>query len=222
MPSTLTHNQCRTKVCVVCFQSKKSMRSILGNSTFTEILKANVGQNFDATNPRIPSGLCSLCRNKYFSANKEPFSIPQYLQFVVAPENLDEPCECEICLKVRPIGKKSGLLEGKPQPHAGGRPKSSPPIQKKQAKLSSSDLCRICLVPKDSNHNSKTCNESTKTRNLLNLTLDEQGKPNKTGEKIAGKVLKGMDPSPKSDFPFLEQEKSCQSQREQQSQSKIG
>ena len=118
------------------------------------------------------------------------------VQFVVAHENVVEPCECEICLKVRHSGKKSGLLQGKPWPHPVGRPKINPPVQQKQLKLSPVNLCRIYLVPKNSNHSSKTCNESTKTKNIFNLTLDEQGRPNMTGEKIAWKVLKGIDPSP--------------------------
>ena len=57
-------------------------------------------------------------------------------------------------------------------------------------------LCALCLTPKGPDHNLKQCNDIRKTKNMLNMTHDEQGKPNKTGEKIAGKVLKGMDPSP--------------------------
>ena len=104
MPPILTHNQCRAKICVVCFEPKpqKSLRNIPGNSNYIEILKSNVGQNFDFTNPRIPTGLCDFCRKRYFSKEKKTFTIPQYLQFVVVPENLDQPCDCAICLKVRP------------------------------------------------------------------------------------------------------------------------
>ena len=57
--------------------------------------------------------------------------------------------------------------------------------------------CGRCLVVKGPDHNPKRCNEATKTKTILGLTHDEQGRPNKTGEKIAGKVIKGMDPSPK-------------------------
>ena len=57
-------------------------------------------------------------------------------------------------------------------------------------------LCGLCLVLKGPDHDSKRCNEITKTKNIINLTHDEEGKPNKTGEKVASKVVKGMDPSP--------------------------
>ena len=110
------------------FKEKKYLRSLLNNSNYSEILKANVGQNFDASNPRMPTGLCDFCRKKHFSA----FSIPQYLQFVVAPENLSTPCICAIGMKVKPSGKSSGLKPGNIIPHPGvGRPKFSPDIQKK-------------------------------------------------------------------------------------------
>ena len=198
--SKLTHTQCRSKLCVVCFEPKKSLRDITGNSNFILVLKNNVGQNFDPSDPRIPSSLCDTCRKENFSqkaiSDNKTFSIPQYLQFVVVPDNVDGPCECAICMKVRSGGSKTGLLQGKPVPHPGGRPVSSPNISTKQLKMSPNNLCSICLVPKGPEHNSKSCNEATKTKSILSLTHDEEGKPNKTGEKIAGKVLKGMDPSP--------------------------
>lgn len=164
-------------------------------------LKANVGQNFDTTNPRIPTSLCSGCRLENFSAKaiaeSKSFSIPQYLQFVVVPENVDAPCDCSICFKVKKGDRgKSNLLQGKKSTHAGGRPVSSPDIPKKQPKSSPISLCGLCLVPKGPDHNSKRCNEITKTKNIITLTHDEEGKPNKTGEKVASKVVKGMEPSP--------------------------
>ena len=70
------------------------------------------------------------------------------------------------------------------------------PVSKKVQKGSPISLCSICLVPKGPDHNAKRCNEITKTKNIISLTHDEQGNPTKTGEKIASKVLKGMDPSP--------------------------
>ena len=111
MPNkTLTHTQCRAKVCVVCFKTHKDkdMRDISGNSDLIQVLKTNLVQNFYVLNPRIPTGLCTVCRKKYFSkkavTENKKFVIPQYLPFVVAPENVDEPCNCAICLKVRPNG----------------------------------------------------------------------------------------------------------------------
>ena len=166
--SPLTHTQCRAKLCVVCFEPKKSLRNITTNLEFIKILKTNVGENFDASNPRIPTGLCSSCRNAHFKSEGEnkSFSIPQYLQFVVAPENVDEPCECAICIKVRTSGGPSGLMKGKPKSNAGRKPSSSPNIQKKQLKSSPTGLCSICLVSKGPEHNSKTCNEANKTKSI--------------------------------------------------------
>ena len=115
---------------------------------------------------------------------------------MIVPTNVDTVCDpsCDICLKARQDGK---LLERK-QPHLGGRPSKdpSPSNVKKKLKTNPINLCGLCLTPKGPDHDSKQCNDVTKTKNILSMTLDEQGKPNKTGEKIAGKVVKGMDPSP--------------------------
>ena len=130
----LTHAQCRAKVCIICFERKKSMRDLRSNADYVANFKKIVGPNFDIENPRIPSGLCDYCRKLYFSkegiAENKTFTIPQYLQFVVAPANVDEVCDCEICLKAR----QSGKLPGRKPLHSGGRPIkkiSSSPIMKK-------------------------------------------------------------------------------------------
>ena len=97
MPTpTLTHNQCRARVCIICFEVKKNSRLITDNSEWIEKFKENIGVNFDITNPRLPNGLCNSCRLKYFSktkAKETSFKIPDYLHFVVAPENSDEPSQ---------------------------------------------------------------------------------------------------------------------------------
>ena len=124
----LTHTQCRAKVCIICFEVKNGLRDVANNSDYIKILRQNVGPNFDIKNPRIPTGICNPCREKYFSKSKigefkgEIFKIPDYLQFVVAPDNVDEPDDCAICQKVRPTGSSSGLRRGKPSPVSRGRP----------------------------------------------------------------------------------------------------
>ena len=89
----LTHAQCRSKLCIVCFEQRKAMRDISCNVEFIATLKKNVGENFDIENPRLPTGLCDSCRKSYFSkvavAENKTFTIPQYLQFVVVPPSVD-------------------------------------------------------------------------------------------------------------------------------------
>ena len=59
----LTHAQCRSKICIVCFEKKKTLRDISkGNFEIIANLKRVVGQNFDIENPRVPNGLCDSCR----------------------------------------------------------------------------------------------------------------------------------------------------------------
>ena len=199
----LTHTQCRAKVCIKCFEAKKSLRDVSGNADWIQKFKENIGPNFDISNPRLPTGLCDSCRKMYFTKTKEgqpveeiKFRIPDYLQFVVAPENVDESFDCAICLKIRPNGKKSGLLNHRKSPHAGGRPPKTPEIKKTSLKAPDSPgLCKRCLRLKDNDHDKKKCNTTTLTRTIISLTHDENGKPNEIGEKIAARVIKGMEAS---------------------------
>ena len=129
--SSLSHAQCREKVCLICFEVKKSSRIIKENQqNYIDRLKAVVGANFDITDQRIPTGLCDSCRKEYFTyasiAADKRFNIPQYLQFVVVPENIHEKCDCSICQKLRPQGKKVGLYQpkdGRVGNSGAGRPK---------------------------------------------------------------------------------------------------
>ena len=63
----LTHAQSRAKICIVCFEKKKTIRDISCNTEFIANLKKNVGQNFDINDSRLPTGLCDSCRKSYFS-----------------------------------------------------------------------------------------------------------------------------------------------------------
>ena len=139
----------------------------------------------------------------YFSKKaieeKKSFQIPQYLQIIVAPENKDEVCDCDICLKVRSEGDKSGLRKGKAAKHAGGRPPNPPELKKtplKSKKPSPDALCARCLCLKGPDHDHKKCNDVTLTTNILTITHGEDGAPNKVGEKVAGRIIKNMEPSP--------------------------
>ena len=68
--SKFSHTQCRARVCIICFEVKKGLRDVANNSDYIQILRQNVGPNFDVENPRIPTGICGSCRKKYFSKNK--------------------------------------------------------------------------------------------------------------------------------------------------------
>ena len=132
--SKLTHAQCRQKVCLICFEHKSSVRVISEQANFqawNDHLRRVVGKNFDIHDQRQPDAICNNCRLKYFSSKaieenktRKTFNIPQYLQFVVAPQNKDEVCDCDICLKVRqgPDANNPGLKPGSAS-HAGGRPR---------------------------------------------------------------------------------------------------
>ena len=77
----LTHAQSRAKICIVCFEKKKALRDITCNVEIIANLRKNVGQNFDISDPRLPTGLCDSCRKSYFSkdavAKNKTFTIPQ-------------------------------------------------------------------------------------------------------------------------------------------------
>ena len=149
--ATLTHSQCRAKVCIICFQPNLNSRDVTHKTEWINKFKHYIGPNFDISNPRLPTGLCNSCRLGYFTKGKDKsFKIPQYLQFVVPPENVDEPCDCAICQKVRPSGTNLGGLRPGTKSYGDGfgRPKkvSTPEVKKSSLKAPHSPgLCKICL-----------------------------------------------------------------------------
>ena len=196
------HSEARMRVCIVCFEAKGTHKTPLRDISksldyIIDILKKNVGGNFDANDLRQPCGLCDKCRKKYFARNSQvPFKLAEsYLYTVIVSEDEEnQPCECSICEKVR---GNLGKARHPHMPHAGGRPKLSEDDvpSKKLKKASPPHSCSLCLQLKK-DHDPKRCNELTKTNKVIEMAVTADGEVTKLGSKVGGVVVKAAKPSP--------------------------
>ena len=63
--SALTHDQFRSKVCLICFHkyNPKSLRNICGVTL--ERVKQIYISNYDPSNQKLPNAICSDCRKPF-------------------------------------------------------------------------------------------------------------------------------------------------------------
>ncbi len=132
-----THAQNRACVCIVCFEKGSDVRKC------TEIninrVRQFVLEDFDTSNPKLPSGLCARCRKLLEKVEKQEIGvevIPDWVDFsklefpvitrssgVYSIEQLVH-CNCSICLITKnPVGTKSN----RKSPYKAGRPITSIP-----------------------------------------------------------------------------------------------
>ena len=140
-------------------------------------MKEIVGENFVVQNQKQPVGLCETCRKKYFSSAsieaKIKFTLPPYLYTIVlSNDNVNLPCKCSICQKVRGKDLSLNLLQNQ-TPHQGGRPKIPESEKKQKSKVSPPSACSNCLCLKGPDHDHKKCNEVTKIKNVVDLAVVE-------------------------------------------------
>ena len=199
----LSHKDCQKKVCLICFETKSyKLRDISTIPKYVEHIKEIIGVNFDIQNEKQPVGLCETCRKKYFSVSsmeaKVRFTLPPYLYTVVlTTDDVNLPCECQICQKVRGKEPSMNLMQNQAPKHAGtGRPKLSEDMEKeKKFKASPPNACSNCLCLKGPDHDHKKCNEVTKIKNVLDLAVVE-GNVTKLGATVAGVAVKATESSP--------------------------
>ena len=198
----LTHSECRAKVCLVCFEVKKSLRDISGQNIWIGHIKTVIGPNFDIMDKRHPTGLCTKCRFEYFSSSaieeKKEFTFNyQYLyKVVVTDDDENTPCDdnCDICHKVR--RHLNNLLSL--QISNAGRPMETlkelrgGKVSKKKSPFS---IYGCCLSLRGPEHDADHCSDVTKTENALKMMIID-GEPTQLGEKIASAVAKAKEPSP--------------------------
>ena len=126
---TLSHNDCRPRVCAVCFDEKgrKSEMGRLINDTMQKAIRDNVNSKFNITDSSVPSGLCTTCRIRLLqhinwkSGGHNAKSPPKAIDIANSYENplniaarSSLQCDCRICTYVRRSGlDRKGLLHNK-------------------------------------------------------------------------------------------------------------
>ena len=59
-----THDENRSKVCLLCFQKGNSMVSLISRPTDLHRVKTFFIEDYNASDLKMPSGLCAACRKK--------------------------------------------------------------------------------------------------------------------------------------------------------------
>ena len=83
--SALTHDQFRSKVCLICFQkyNPKSLKNIVG-VTLERVQRVYI-ENYDPSNQKLPNVICSDCRKPFTEliAGKElmEHDVPELIDF---------------------------------------------------------------------------------------------------------------------------------------------
>ena len=180
----LTHDECRSLVCLLCLQKGSSMRTIIAtarNSSEPSENLRRVRQHFletyDVQNQRYPNGLCARCRKLLEDVDKgkiESSTLPNpndysKLDFKGLTARYIDPlktdCSCPICEIAR---DHPGVKGHNPheEPFQAGRPieKEIPKPQKK---------CPVCnqVIGRGIPHK---CNLVNKRKSLEKEFLDDQ------------------------------------------------
>ena len=144
--SAKTHRIFRSQVCLVCAKKGSSPRNITGK-LLEQVHKYWI-ENYDPTNPKLPSSLCSRCRHLFYEIDKGTKTIedlPELFDFsqlkfpkhTRSTSNLDDltHCQCDLCL--------IGSQKGNAVPYPMGRPKHSGPDQLPMRRPIT--ICERCL-----------------------------------------------------------------------------
>ena len=113
----LTHDQCRAKVCCLCW--RKSDR--LMKPSEVSSVRVHAIFDYDATDTSFPTGLCGSCRITLLTHNRTDLKISTIHKISkrVSPRSIS-PCGCLICK----VGKMNGL-QARNLKRKRGRPSQS-------------------------------------------------------------------------------------------------
>ena len=86
----LTHDENRSKVCLICFQKDTTMRSTESPQNLPRI-KEFFMKNYDPSDLKLPKGLCQCCRKKLENLEKKKIGKDKEkpLPEVVLPDPVD-------------------------------------------------------------------------------------------------------------------------------------
>ena len=172
----LTHQECLTKLCVICHLPKQNLDSLSDNLTimFEEL---EIAKNFDADH--VPKSICGTCRLDAHKPGgveilKDRRASSQLSIDEVMCITLDGVCECKLCKIVKTARKPP------PPKKKSGRPK----------KRSISLVCGKCMDPECSGIN---CNGKSVKDSASKLI---QTNP-RVAEAVTSQIIKNTKPSPK-------------------------
>lgn len=108
----MDHNQCRAKVCAVCYNESGFKATRLISDRDQTALQQFVISNFDRDNDSFPSGLCSSCQkilHEWISGKENPRKLPVTSDYNpniphATRGNDGSECSCRMCVRARLFG----------------------------------------------------------------------------------------------------------------------
>ena len=191
MPTTaLTHDQNRSKVCLICFQKgkKDTIRSTESPQNLKKIQEFFM-ENYDPSDLKLPAGLCACCKTKLdrMEIKKSGKDKDKPLPEVILPDPVDftklvfpptitrsrggdlSPCSCDICEIATQTPFTSPTF--KKRPHTLGRPKKLLPTLPAAKPITICQRCRQ-VIGKGISH-PQPCTLSDMRQNMRELSLQD-------------------------------------------------
>jgi hypothetical protein len=191
----LSHDECRAKVCAVCYCRSGSQATKKVSVRQELAIKELVFTEYNKDDPRFPSGLCTLC---FFSLadhteghNLKNKKTPPRVLLLPDPDIYDmellratrstssTSCQCRICSVARKNGLQWKMFVAK----CKKGPVATSPVGKYER------LCKLCLAPiyRGSNHSEERC--KSRRQSLENIT-DAVNNSNTSLDLVASKFLR--------------------------------
>ena len=173
----LTHLECLSKLCIICFEKVGHLETLSENLSFF-LQEDNIVENVDANHN--PKSICNSCRTDYQKPDsakilKERRKAAQPSVDELICFNLNGICECKICQIVKKRPPPPPKSKNK-----GGRPK----------KRSVSLVCSKCMDPECSGIN---C-QGKKVKESASKVIAANPK---IAQAITSQMIKQTNPSPK-------------------------
>ena len=158
-----SHEQNRKKICFYCTKKVTKNAMTISKSLIDKIQK-NILPEYDITDSRFPTVLCSTCRYwvDLMEKGEKKKSLPffDFKEIVLAPTtrtNKNTPCNCLICSTARQVGNKKSYIV-------------SPESIQTEDK-STMFICKKCfsIVSKGLTHE---CNHNNLAKNVIILLED--------------------------------------------------
>ena len=188
-----SHDENRSKVCLMCFQKGSSMISLVPSKEILKRVQNFFIENYDPSDLKMPAGLCSGCRLK-LTKKEQKSKESQNAEYPLPEVNLPDPvdffklqfpstitrsrggelmdCNCDICIiaTAHPGNQPSKFGRAAP-PHTMGRPRNDIP---RLAVRKPVKVCGFCqqIIGKGIRH-PQPCTISDRREQMQRLSLED-------------------------------------------------
>jgi uncharacterized CHY-type Zn-finger protein len=122
MSRRLSHDECRARVCMLCFNKAKDMQRVTDN--LHSLIERHAMTGYDRDDWRLPTAICGTCRSILIrkergdcSAEIEVFDYSEIGALPRTRSQTSAGCECTICAIAR--SSINAMIAGSPKKRRG-------------------------------------------------------------------------------------------------------